>query len=110
MSTTKIRAILSLRRRAARAGMSIPIIAAAHEAGALLAAQAVEDDCSPETWMGCEGIFQLSDLVLALAAHRVDGAEDIATDLQPMATDMDERAGSLALWIAEELYPWPEAA
>ncbi|MDE2129501.1 MAG: hypothetical protein KGJ74_07530 [Betaproteobacteria bacterium] len=110
MSTTQIRAILALRRRAARSGMPMPIIAAAHEAGALLAAQAVEDNCSPETWMGSEGLYRLSDLVLTLASHRVDGAEDISMGLPPMDKDADERAGGLALWIAEELYPWPQAA
>ena len=110
MSTTQTRAILSLRRRAARGGMPIPIIAAAHEAGALLAAQAIEDNCSPEAWMGSEGIFRLSDLLSTLSQYGVDGAEDIAADLPPMDERLDELAGGLALYISERLYPWPQAA
>ena len=110
MSTTQTRAILSLRRRAARGGIPVPVIAAANEAGALLAAQAVEDNCTPETWMGSEGMYRLSDLLSTLSQYGVDGAEDIASDLPPMHTELDERAGSLALWIAEELYPWPQVA
>ena len=110
MSTTQTRAILLLRRRAARGGMPIPIIAAAHEAGALLAAQAIEDNCSPEAWMGSEGLYLLSDLLSTLVVFHVDGAEDIAMGLPPMDERLDELAGGLALYISEKLYPRREAA
>ncbi|MHB1692211.1 MAG: hypothetical protein ACYCSR_16505 [Thiomonas sp.] len=90
--------------------MPSQVIAVAHEAAALLAAKAVEDDCSPGDWMGSEGVYSLSGLLSTLASQGVCDAEDLALDLPPMPTELDERAGSLALWIAEELYPWPQAA
>lgn len=57
-----------------------------------------------------EGIYSLSDLLYTLASQGVSDAEGLASDLPPMPTELDERAGGLALWIAERLYPWPEAA